>query len=93
MGKTGRNPDGIISDKQEILAELIASKESGNFLGIWAPCLGDGVFICSIENIHDGYAENDKVIIVKEKSLQGKSLQTNVIYLNEIEKVHRFKTL
>jgi hypothetical protein len=60
-------------------------------LGIWAPRLGDGFFICKVENIRTGKAENDKVIIVREKSLDGLNIQTQVLYLKEIDKVHSFK--
>ena len=57
------------------------------FLGIWAPRLGSGLFMCKVESIRTGQAENDKVIIVREKNLDGENIQTHVLYLQEIRKV------
>lgn len=84
---------GFITSSNEILIELKESMENGNSIGIWAKGLGDGIFICHIESIREGNAENDKVVIVKENSLKSKTMHRHVIYLREIEKVHRFKTM
>jgi hypothetical protein len=86
--------DGIISDQQAILNELLASKENGNQIGIWAPRLGEAIFMCTVETIVLNHGEDkNSMVIVQERNLQGENLEMHVIYLREIEKVHRFKTM
>lgn len=85
--------DGILWESREILNELHSSKDNGNSLGIWAPRLGDGVFICTIESIYKNETENDHIIIVTEKNLDGLTLNTHMLFLREIRRVHRFKKL
>ena len=84
---------GIITEPKNILDELIASRENGNVIGIWATSLGTGLFMCAVENIFDDDVEHDKVIILKEKDLNGVPLQAHVLFLQEIEKVYPFKTI
>ena len=84
---------GIITEPKNILDELISSRENGNVIGIWAPSLGTGLYMCAVENIYDDDEEHDKVIILKEKDLNGVQLQAHVLFLQEIEKVFPFKTL
>jgi hypothetical protein len=84
---------GIITEPKSILEELIASRESGNVIGIWAPSLGTGLYMCAVENILDDEIEHDKVIILKENDLNGVPLQVHVLFLQEIEKVFPLKTL
>jgi hypothetical protein len=84
---------GIITDSKDILDELIASQENGNVIGIWAPSLGIGLYMCAVETIYDDDVEHDKVIILKEKDLNGAQLQAHVLFLQEIEKVFPFKTI
>lgn len=84
---------GIITDSKNILNELIASQENGNVVGIWAPPLGNGLFMCAVETLFDDDVEHDKVIILKEKDLNGVQLQAHVLFLQEIEKVFPFKTI
>jgi hypothetical protein len=84
---------GIITHPKNILDELIASKEHGNVIGIWAQPLGHGLFMCAVESIYDDDVEHDMVIILKEKDLNGVQLQAHVLFLQEIEKVFPFKTL
>jgi hypothetical protein len=84
---------GIITHPKHILDELIASKENGNVIGIWARPLGAGLFMCAVETIYDDDVEHDKVIILKEKDLNGAQLQAHVLFLQEIEKVFPFKTI
>ena len=84
---------GIISEPRNILEELIASRENGNVIGIWAASLGTGLFMCAVENILDDDVEHDKVVILKEKDLNGVPLQAHVLFLQEIEKVFPLKTL
>ncbi|MEO5599799.1 MAG: hypothetical protein ABIR06_02615 [Cyclobacteriaceae bacterium] len=84
---------GIITHPKNILDELIASKENGNVVGIWAQPLGNGLFMCAVETIYDDDVEHDKVIILKEKDLNGVPLQAHVLFLQEIEKVFPFKTI
>jgi len=84
---------GIITEPQYILDELMASQEDGNVIGIWAAPLGEGLFMCAVEKIFDDDVEHDKVIILKEKDLNGVPLQAHVLFLQEIQKVFPFKTL
>lgn len=83
---------GIITEPKHILEELMTSREHGNVIGIWAPSLGDGLFMCGVENILDDDVEHDKVIILKEKDLRGVPLQAHVLFLQEIEKVYPLRT-
>jgi hypothetical protein len=91
MEQPGTSPQGVISDQNEILEELFKSKSNENLLGLWFSGKRPEMLVCSVEEIRDGKAENDKVIIVHEKDLQGKILSTHVLYLKEIVKLHRFK--
>jgi len=84
---------GIITEPKYILDELIASRENGNVIGIWAESLGTGLFVCAVENILDDDFEHDKVIILKERDQHGVPLRAHVLFLQEIEKVFPFKTL
>ena len=84
---------GIIKEPKYILDELIASQEHGNVIGIWAPPLGDGMFMCAVENIYHDDEEHDEVIILKEHDLKGVPLQAHVLFLQEIEQVFPSTTL
>ena len=84
---------GIITEPRNILEELVASRENGNVIGIWAPSLGTGLYMCGVENILDDDVEHDKVVILKENDLNGVPLQAHVLFLQEIEKVFPLKTL
>ena len=84
---------GIITEPKNILSELSSSRENGNVIGIWAPSLGTGLYMCAVESILDDEVEHDKVIILKEKDLNGVPLQAHVLFLQEIEKVFPFKTI
>ena len=84
---------GIITEPKQILDELVASQQNGNVIGIWAPSLGTGLFMCAVENVLDDDEEHDKVIILKENDQNGVPLQAHVLFLQEIEKVFPFKTL
>lgn len=83
---------GIITEPKHILDELVASRENGNIIGIWAPSLGTGLFLCGVDNILDDEEEHDKVIILKENDQNGVPLQAHVLFLQEIEKVFPLKT-
>lgn len=84
---------GILTEPKHILEELIASRENGNVIGIWAPSLGTGLYMCAVQNILDNDIEHDKVVILKEHDVNGASLKAHVLFLQEIEKVFPFKTL
>jgi len=89
----GKAMQGIITEPKYILDELTASQEKGNVIGIWASPLGEGLFMCAVENIFDDDVEHDMVIILKDKDLNGVPLQAHVLFLQEIDKVFPFKTL
>lgn len=93
MKTTGTDLKGLISESNEILRELNASKENNTLVGVWSNRLGSEMLMCYVEEIREGQAENDKVVILREKSLQGTHLSTHVLYLREIRKVHHFKKL
>ncbi len=84
---------GIITEPKQISDELVASQQNGNVIGIWAPSLGPGLYMCAVENIYYDDVEFDKVIVLKEKDLNGVQLQVHVLFLQEIEKVFSFKTI
>ena len=84
---------GIVTQPKQILAELVKSQENGNVVGIWASSLGNGLYMCAVENILDDDVEHDKVIILKENDLNGVPLQAHVLFLQEIEKVFPMKTI
>jgi hypothetical protein len=84
---------GIITEPKNILSELLTSRENGNVIGIWAASLGTGLYMCAVENILDDDVEHDKVIILKDKDVNGIALQAHVLFLQEIEKVYPFKTV
>ena len=92
MKTSANNIDGIISDTKQILKELISCRENGNPVAIWAPVLSKDFTVYSVEDIREGTSENDMVIILKERDLRGNTLQTRVIYLREIERIHPFET-
>lgn len=92
MKKPENNIDGIISDTKGILNELIACKENRNPIAVWVPTLSQDFSVFSVEDIRNGITEDDMVIILKERDLRGKTLETRVVYLKEIEKVHPFET-
>ena len=88
------NLSGLISDSTAILNELYASKEAGNILGIWSPArLGKDMIMCTVESIHDDHLENDKAIVIREVSSNGKVLKSHLLHLRQVEKVHQFKTM
>lgn len=84
---------GIISDPKSILHELNGSRENGNVIGIWSSSLGTGLYMCAVDNILDDEIEHDKVIILKEKDLNGVPLPVHVLFLQDIDKVFPLKTL
>jgi hypothetical protein len=88
MRKPGKNIDGIVTGRKDILNELISCKENGTAIAVWAPTLNKGLSIYYVKEIRVGASENDMVIILQENDLKGKTLETRVVYLKEIEKVH-----
>lgn len=84
---------GIITDPKSILHELISSRENGNVIGIWSSSLGAGFYMCAVDNILDDEVEHDKVIILKDKDLNGIPLPVHVLFLQDIEKIFPLKTL
>jgi len=84
---------GIITEPKSILLELIASRENGNIIGIWASSLGTGLVMCGVENILDDDVEHDKVIILKENDFNGVRLPVHVLFLQDIEKVFPMKAM
>jgi hypothetical protein len=90
MTEPGTNQE-VFSDPKKILEELYQSQSNRNLIGLWSVRLGTEMFVCRVQEIRNGQAENDKVIIVQERNFQGDQLSTNVIYLKEIVRIHSFK--
>jgi len=84
---------GITTEPKGILEALDASRKNGNVIGIWAPSLGTGLYMCAVESILDDDVEHDKVIVLKENDLNGAPLKAHVLFLQEVEKVFPLKTL
>ena len=49
--------------------------------------------MCTVESIHDDHLENDKAIVIREVSSNGKVLKSHLLHLRQVEKVHQFKTM
>ncbi len=80
-----------VSQQDEILKELISSKEHGTVIGISAISLGPTMIMAAVEDIID--IKNDKLILLKETDLLGMKLPEEQILLSEIVRVHPFRTL
>ena len=91
MGNPGSNPDGIVSGSREILRALIETQENDAFIGVWAPRLGPGMFMCKVESIRS--SQSATMILLKEQDLNGEKLHTHALYLTEILKAHKFSRI
>ena len=81
----------ISPNTKQILEALKECQMEQCLIGIWAPSLDGGFITGYVTSIRYGNAENDTVIILKERNLSGESLETRVLHLKEITRVHRFR--
>lgn len=83
-------PFDFVKEPKEIFKALLDSRQNGTAIGIKSPVLGKGMFVTGVENIliGDGY-ENTRIIL-KGYDFTGHVLETNSIWLTEIEGVCSF---
>ncbi len=83
-------PFDFIKEPKEILKALLESKENGTAIGIKAQVLGNGMFVIGVEDILIGDGSEHTRIILKGYDFTGHVLETNVIWLTDIEGVCSF---
>jgi hypothetical protein len=71
-----------------ILEELRTCKQQEKVVGIYAPVLGEGIFITGIEDVYDW--EKETVVVLKPCDIMGNFLQRNYLSLSEIKSVCPF---
>lgn len=79
-----------ITTSEEILKELVHSKENGNVIGITALSFGPTLLMTAVEDIID--VKNDKIVVLKEYDLLGLRLPESELLLSEIVRVHPLRT-
>lgn len=89
MEEKKQRSDGL--QQREIIEEFLKCRDSKGAVGIWSPCLGKGMFICFVKELVLDEDEDDVVVILQENDLSGQVFETHVLYLNEIEKIYRFR--
>jgi hypothetical protein len=80
----------LISDPGEILNILRESKANGTAVGIFAPALGQAIYVTAVEDILD---DDDITIVLKNYDITGYMLETNKLRLGEIKSVCPFRSL
>lgn len=80
-----------LNNPQEILRELVHSKDNGNVVGIFALSLGPIMIMTAVDDIIE--IKNDYLIVLKEQDLLGMPIPEEQIFLKEIVRIHPFKTL
>ena len=88
--QTGEQPLDHLTTTEEILKELLHSKDNHNVIGIHALSFGPRMIMTAVEDIVD--IKNDKIIVLKENDLLGIPLPESEILLSEIVQVHPFST-
>src|SRR5688572_9804076 len=82
----------FITTRSTMLRMLLNGRTVGNTVGIWAPALGQGMFICTVKDVLRDEDENDIVIILSEDELTSPRPNSYVLYLSEIERIYPFIT-
>lgn len=80
----------LITDPGEMLNILNESKTNGTAVGIFAPILGQEIYVTAVEDI---LAADDITIVLKNYDMTGYMLETNKLKLGEIKSVCPFKSL
>jgi hypothetical protein len=81
----------FLISKEEMLAELFRSKESGCVLGILSVVLGQGIFLCHVKEVWMDEDEEDVVVLFHENAFTGVCPDVHTLYLHEIERIYSFK--
>jgi hypothetical protein len=86
--ENGDSPMTFVKSKKGILKELIASRDSGNLIGIYSKVLGDGMFLVGVNNIEtDTSAE---IIVFETYEQSGMILNRTRVSIDEIKLVCPF---
>lgn len=75
----------FIKARKEIKKEILKSKENQNVVGIYADALGDGMFLCCVDDLFA--PKNEEVVVLKPYDMNGILLQRNELALSEIRAV------
>jgi hypothetical protein len=83
-------PFDFIKDPSEIFKALLESKVQGTAIGIKCDQLGKGMFVTGVEDILVGDGHENTRVILKGYDFTGHVLETNTIFLTDIEGVCLF---
>ena len=81
----------FITSKEEMLSELLKSRETGFVLGVFSKRMGTGLFLCNVKDVLMDEDEEDVIVLLNEQVTTGRS-DVQVLYLNEIECIYTFST-
>jgi hypothetical protein len=70
---------GFVRKEKEILRIIQLCKKSGGVIGIYSPVLGNGMFLCSVQQILQG-----KTLVLRPVDPNGKILSKTLIDLSEV---------
>ena len=79
----------LVTDPGAMLNILSESKENGTAVGIFAPVLGQEIFITAVEEI---LIDEDITVVLKNYDITGYMLETNKVKFGEIRSVCPFKS-
>lgn|SRR5690606_34778643 len=85
-----RNPlyFNFARSRQRMLALLQESELNDTVVGIYAPVLGDGMFLTTVEQIH--FLTGDTIVVLNQFELSGGLLHKSILSVNEIHTVCPF---
>lgn len=78
-----------VSDPGEMLNILTESKLNGTAVGIYAPVLGNEIYVTAVEDV---LIDDEITIILKSFDVTGYILEKNKLRLDEISSVCAFKS-
>lgn len=81
----------IVTDPENMLLELLSSKEGQTVIGINAPVIGQGTYLTCVDDIIIG-DEEDIQIVLKGFDVTGYFLEKNLLTIGEIRSVIPFKS-
>ena len=80
----------LVTDPGEMLNILSESKANGTAVGIFAPLLGQEIYVTAVEDI---LVDKDVTIVLKNYDTTGYMFETNKLKLGDIKSVCPFKSL
>ena len=80
----------FITHQDEIIIEILRSKQDGNIIGIISSILGIGMHLTAVDDFILG--DDDSVIILKLYDMNGHLFPTNKIPLRSVKAVFPFKS-